>query len=91
MKEEKEKIEKFVKLIFEKNYKQQIEIFFNQFTSEEDGFIEMKERVSAKFAWKSVNSIESFIISYLNRLIHGLTTVSDKLEVNSCYNLDAMW
>ncbi len=29
MKEEKEKIEKFVKLIFEKNYKQQIEIFLN--------------------------------------------------------------
>ncbi len=57
MKAEKEKIEEFVKTIFERNYKQQIEILLNEFSNDEDGFIERKERISAKFAWKSVNNI----------------------------------
>jgi hypothetical protein len=87
MKEEKEKIEEFVKSVFEKNYKQQIEILLNEFSNDEDGFIERKERVSAKFAWKSVKNIESFIVIYLNRLIHGATTVSQKLKVILDLNL----
>lgn len=81
MKEEKIKIDEFVKSVFVKNYKQQIEIMLNEFSNDEDGFIERKERVSAKFALKSVNNIEKFIVSYLSRLIHGLTTVSEKLKV----------
>jgi hypothetical protein len=57
MKAEKVKIEEFVKTIFQRNYKQQIEILLNEFSNDEDGFIERKERISAEFAWKSVNNI----------------------------------
>jgi hypothetical protein len=83
MAEEREEIEEFLKKISNKNYKQQIAILKNEFHNEEDGFIERKERISAKFAWKSVNNIENFIVQYLNRLIHGLTSVSKRLNVTS--------
>jgi hypothetical protein len=88
VKEEKEKIKDFTKEIFEKNYKQQIMILLNEFHNEEDGFIERNERILAKFAWKSVNNIENFIVSYLNRLIHGLASVSEKLKVNVRFYLE---
>ncbi len=88
VKKEKEKINNFTKEIFEKNYKQQIMILLNEFHNEEDGFIERNEKILAKFAWKSVNNIENFIVSYLNRLIHGLASVSEKLKVNLRFYLE---
>jgi hypothetical protein len=57
MAEEKKEIEKFLESISDKNYKQQIAILKNELDNEEDGFIERKERISAKFALKSVNNI----------------------------------
>ncbi len=88
VKVEKDKITDFTKEIFEKNYKQQIMILLNEFHNEEDGFIERNEKILAKFAWKSVNNIENFIVSYLNRLIHGLASVSEKLKVNVRFYLE---
>ena len=87
MKTKKKEIEEFVKSIFEKNYEQQIAILMSELHNDADSFIERNEKISAKFAWKSVNNIESFIVSYLNRLIHGLTSVSKELKVAFGVNL----
>jgi NADH dehydrogenase/NADH:ubiquinone oxidoreductase subunit G len=87
MKEEKKKIEEFVKSISDQNYEQQFAILMSELHNDADSFIERNEKISAKFAWKSVNNIESFIVSYLNRLIHGLTSVSKKLKVAFGVNL----
>jgi hypothetical protein len=87
MKKEKDEIEKFVKSISDKNYVQQFAILMSELRNDADSFIERDEKISAKFAWKSVSNIESFIISYLNRLIHGLASVSKKLHVAFGVNL----
>jgi hypothetical protein len=88
MKTKKKEIEEFVKSIFEKNYEQQFAILMSELRNDADSFIERNEKISAKFAWKSVNNIESFIVSYLNRLIHSLTSVSKELKVAFGVNLE---
>lgn len=42
--------------------------------------IEMYERISAKYSIDIVNNLHSYIITYLNRLIHGLLTVAIKFS-----------
>jgi hypothetical protein len=50
----------------------------NELTNDAENYIEKYERIAGKFACKIINSIESFIIDYLNMLIHSLINVSKK-------------
>jgi hypothetical protein len=88
IKEEKKEIEDFVNKISTKNYEQQIANMMNELHNDADSFIERDEKISAKFAWKSVNNVENFIVSYLNQLIHGLAYVSKRLKVAFGVNLE---
>ena len=54
----------------------------NELENTDSLYIEKYQRIAGKFACKIVNNIESFIIDYLNRLIHGLTAVSEKCFEN---------
>ncbi len=78
--EEKERIEEFMKEIQENNFDQQTKLL-SQELFEKDGFfhIDRIEKVCGKFAFKTVSNLHTYIVLYLNRIIHGLLTVSKKL------------
>jgi hypothetical protein len=63
----------------ENNYDQQARLLLKEL--EKDGFshIEKIEKACGKFAYKTVNNLHCYIILYLNRIIHGLLTVSKDL------------
>lgn len=69
--------------IQENNFDQQTQLL-RQELFENDGFyhVEKFEKVCGKFATKTVNNLHSYIVLYLNRLIHGLLTVSKELYEN---------
>lgn len=77
---EKSKIEQFMAEIQENNFDQQTQLL-KQELFENDGFyhVEKFEKVCGKFATKTVNNLHSYIVLYLNRLIHGLLSVSKEL------------
>jgi hypothetical protein len=67
-----------MKNIQEINYKQQVELLENEIENTDCLYLDKIQRTSGKFACKIVNNAESFIVGYLNRLIHGLANVSKK-------------
>ena len=48
----------------------------NELSREDNIYIDREERISGLVACKVVNNLESFIIDYLNSLIHGLLRVA---------------
>lgn len=76
--EEKIEIEKFVEELFENNYDQQAVHIFRSVLSTGFTNVEKIEKASGVFAVSIVNNLHSYIILYLNRLIHGLLKVSKK-------------
>jgi hypothetical protein len=77
--DEKVKIESFMKEVIENNFDQQSKLLLREL--ERDGFthIEKYEKACGKFAYKIVNNLHSYIVLYLNRIIHGLLTTSKEL------------
>ena len=77
--QEKISIEEFMSTISRNNYEQQADLLMREL--EPDGFthVEKYEKACGKFAYKTVNNLHRYIILYLNRIIHGLLTVSKKL------------
>ena len=77
--QEKFHIEEFMKGIESNNYDQQAQLLLREL--ERDGFthVERYEKACGKFAVKTVNNLHRYIVLYLNRIIHGLLTVSKKL------------
>ena len=77
---EKQEIETFMKEILTNNFDQQTQLL-KQELNENDGFyhIDRIEKVCGKFATKTVSNLHSYIVIYLNRLIHGLLKVSKQL------------
>ena len=78
--EEKLRIEDFMKEIQENNFDQQTQLL-KQELFEKDGayHIDRIEKVCGKFACKTVDNLHSYIVLYLNRIIHGLLTVAKEL------------
>ena len=77
--EEKIEIEGFMKELQKNNFDQQSKLLLREL--ERDGFthIEKYEKACGKFAYKTVNNLHSYIVLYLNRIIHGLLKVSKEL------------
>ena len=77
---EKIEISRFMEDIMSENFDQQTQLLKHEL-KEKDGFchIEKFEKVCGKFATKTVNNLHSYIVIYLNRLIHGLLKVSKQL------------
>lgn len=77
---EREKIYLFMDDILMNNFDQQTELL-KQELFQDDGFyhIDKIEKVCGKFATKTVNNLHSYIVTYLNRLIHGLLSVAKQL------------
>jgi hypothetical protein len=76
MKKEKEKLKEFNEKMKKINYIQQVKLLELEISRNENLYIEKYERVSGLFACKIVNNLESFIVDYLNLLIHRLISVS---------------
>ena len=76
LREEEEKIEEYMKNIYLNNYDQQYETMEGEQISKQAPFMSKHERICGKFSLKVVKNLENYIIIYLNRLIHGLMTVS---------------
>ena len=70
------------------NYEMQSKIMKFQIDGEDSGeFIDENEKISGKFCSKVVKNLHSYIIAYLNRLVHGLLKVSKEFyEDNELYN-----
>jgi hypothetical protein len=86
IKKEKVKLKEMTDKIRKINYAQQEKLLKNELLSQEEiVYIDRGERISGVIACKVVNNLESFIIDYLNSLIHGLLrvakTVHNQLEV----------
>lgn len=60
----------------ENNYDQQSRLLLREL--EKDGFthVERYEKACGKFGFKIVANLHSYIVLYLNRIIHGLLKVS---------------
>lgn len=79
MEKEKKRIDAFMKEVTEHNFDQQSLLLLKEL--EDDGFthVEKIERACGKYAIKTVNNLHFYITLYLNRVIHGLLTVSKQL------------
>ena len=60
-------------------YEQEFKILQSQLLSKEAPFLNRFQRVCGKFSTKVVNNLKNCVVVYLNRLIHGLMSVSDTL------------
>ena len=80
MKEEKVKIKKYMENIEKNLYQQEFKILKSELLSKEAPFLNRYERVCSKFSIKLVNNLKNCVVIYLNRLIHGLMSVSNTLH-----------
>lgn len=60
-------------------YQQEFKILESELLSDEAPFLSRYERVCGKFSVKVVNNLNNCVAIYLNRLIHGLMSVSSNL------------
>lgn len=60
-------------------YEQEFKILQSELLSKEAPFLNKYERVCGKFSTKVVNNLKNCVVVYLNRLIHGLMSVSDTI------------
>lgn len=69
--------------IFKNNYEMQSKILQNEILTKGDEFIDPVEKISGKFSYKVVKNLHTYIIAYLNRLIHGLLKASKEFFAES--------
>jgi hypothetical protein len=77
--EEKLEIEKFMEQIFANNYDQQAIHCFRALKGNFFNHVEKYEKASGIFTVNIVNNLHSYILLYLNRLVHGLLKVSKRV------------
>ena len=71
-------------------YEQEFKILQSELLSNEAPFLNKEERICGKFSVKVVNNIKNCIVIYLNRLIHGLMSVSKEFtESNQITTLES--
>ena len=73
---EKVEIEKYMKALTDNNYDMQANLLWKETDYKGNEEIEELEKICGKFASRVVKNLHSYVITYLNRLIHGLTKVS---------------
>lgn len=79
---EKGKIEKYMSNVETNLYSQEFKILQSELLSKEAVFLNRYERICGKFSAKVVENLKNCMVIYLNRLIHGLMTVSENLFNN---------
>jgi hypothetical protein len=62
--------------LFKNNYEMQTRILQHELNLKGDEFIDNVEKISGKLSYKVVKNLHSYIIAYLNKLIHGLMKAS---------------
>jgi hypothetical protein len=77
--EEKLEIERYLEQIFANNYDQQAIHCFRSLRGNSFSHVERFEKAAGIFTVNIVNNLHSYIIHYLNRLIHGLLKVSKRV------------
>jgi uncharacterized protein YjgD (DUF1641 family) len=65
-----------MKDLFKNNYEMQTNILQHELGLNGDEFIDHIEKISGKLSFKVVKNLHTYIIAYLNRLIHGLLKAS---------------
>lgn len=80
LKKERVSIENFMKDLLTNFYGQQSMQMKHYLEDEDNTHIERLERAFGKHSYQTVSSLHNYIIVYLNRLIHGLMTVSNCLD-----------
>lgn len=79
MKAEKNKILKFMSNVETNLYDQESKIMESELFSKEAPFLDRYERICGKFSVKVVNNLQNCVVVYLNRLIHGLMSISKNI------------
>ena len=62
--------------LFKNNYEMQSSILQHELNFKGDEFIDQVEKASGKLSYKVVKNLHTYIITYLNKLIHGLFKAS---------------
>ena len=83
IKEEKRRIEEELGELASNNYFMQSQLLMRKLQAEEFTQIEKYERIASQFSIDIVNNLHSYIITYLNRLIHGLLSVLKEFREDS--------
>jgi hypothetical protein len=65
-----------MKTLFKNNYDMQTSILNHEMSLNGDEFIDHFEKISGKLSVKVVKNLHTYIITYLNRLIHGILKAS---------------
>lgn len=69
-------IKKAMHDLFKNNYEMQTNILQHELNLSGDEFIDHIEKISGKLSYRVVKNLHTYIIAYLNRLIHGLLKAS---------------
>jgi hypothetical protein len=77
--EEKLEIERFMEQVFSNNYDQQAIHCFRSLKGNSFSHVEKYEKAAGIFTVNIVNNLHSYILLYLNRLLHGLLKVSKRV------------
>jgi hypothetical protein len=80
IRQEKAKIQQELAELAENNFYMQSELLMRKLIAGEFSQIDRYERISAQFSIDIVNNLHSYIIAYLNRLIHGLLAVFKRFQ-----------
>lgn len=64
----------------ENNFQMMPDILAREMEQKGDEHVDEVEKVSGKFSVKVVNNLHSYIIGFLNRLIHGLMKVAKQMH-----------
>ena len=75
--------------LFDNNYMLQSDLMKRELYTSRCNSIDKYELTAAKYSLDIVNNLHSYTIKYLNRLIHGLLTVSGRfIKYYSTYQMD---
>ena len=55
------------------------QVFRKEFEDDQCTYIEWLEKAAGKFAYRTVKNLHTYVVLFLNRLIHGLLKVSKRL------------
>jgi hypothetical protein len=85
---EKVNVLAFMKDLQKNAFHQQSSLLFKNLIEDDVNFIPRMEKAYGKFSIQMVKHLHSYIVLYLNRLIHGLLTVAKKFYDKS---IDKSW
>ena len=88
IRDEKRRIEEELGELASNNYFMQSQLLMRKLQAEEFTQIEKYERIASQFSIDIDNNLHSYIITYLNRLIHGLLSVAQKFSKNKSVRLN---